>query len=394
MNEELKKELEEIKSGLETKSKELAQAELKAFGEKLEAELAKAQEEAKEARSKEAEELKKALEEQIAEIKEHAKKLDAKVNAPAIITGKTQDPLREMIKDNFEDISRVQKGNAVKLETKVVADMSLGNNLTGDQPRAYSDIVQAVPSQLVNVGDLVGSINISGGTYTFPRETGSEGAIATQVEGSDKSQIDYDITMVDVNTDFIAGFSVYSKKMRNNLPFLESFLPNALRRDYAKQENSTFAAVLEAGVTASAQLAANNDTFIEQLMKEVATLEGSDFGANGMVVSPGAWYTIFTQEKSAGSGYARPGIVSLDGGVLRINGIPVFKANWLSTTDKYLVGDWSYINKVVTEGLSLEFSENDASNFRQNKITARIEAQVALAIGRTDAMIFGDFTAI
>ena len=44
--------------------------------------------------------------------------------------------------------------------------------------------------------------------------------------------------MIDANTDFIAGFAVYSKKMRNNLPFLESTLSLDLRDDYFRGENS------------------------------------------------------------------------------------------------------------------------------------------------------------
>jgi hypothetical protein len=52
------------------------------------------------------------------------------------------------------------------------------------------------------------------------------------------------------------------------------------------------------------------------------------------------------------------------------------------------------VKKVVTEGLSLEFSNEDSDNFRKNNITARVEAQVALAIERPDALIYGDFTAI
>ena len=50
--------------------------------------------------------------------------------------------------------------------------------------------------------------------------------------------------MIDVNTDFIAGFCVYSKKMANNLPFLESFLPGELRRSYFDGENYIFNALL------------------------------------------------------------------------------------------------------------------------------------------------------
>ena len=113
------------------------------------------------------------------------------------------------------------------------------------------------PSQKVNVSDLVGNVSISGGTYTFTRETGSEGSIGTPSEGATKSQRDYDLEMVDVNTDFIAGYSRYSKKMRNNLPFLESFLPRALRRDYMKQENSDFHTVIAADATASTVVTGN-----------------------------------------------------------------------------------------------------------------------------------------
>ena len=66
---------------------------------------------------------------------------------------------------------------------------------------------------------------------------------------------------------------------------------------------------------------------------------------------------------------------------------------WLREEDKYFVGDWSRIKKVVTEGLSLEFAEQDGDNFTKNLISARIEAQVALAVEQPDAIVFGDFSA-
>jgi hypothetical protein len=77
---------------------------------------------------------------------------------------------------------------------------------------------------------------------------------------------------------------------------------------------------------------------------------------------------------------------------MRINGMPVYKANWVDA-NKYYVGDWSRIKKIVTEGLSIAFSEHDEDNFRRNNISSRVEAQVGLAIERTDALIYGDFTA-
>ena len=270
--------------------------------------------------------------------------------------------------------------------------MTLGASLTGDQPRDYNFDVVMTPGQMVNVSDLVGNVSISGGTYTFPRESGSEGAIAAQTEGSAKSQIDYDFTMVDVNTDFIAGYSRYSKKMRNNLPFLESFVPRALRRDYAIAENSSFNTVLAAAATASTEIITGKNK-IEMLINEIAKQEGLNYSVNAIVVTPADYWDILKTEKSTGAGYGLPGIVTLDGGQLRINGIPLVKANWLAA-NKYYVGDWSRINKVTTEGLALDFSEEEGSNFVNNNITARIEAQVALAVEQPAALVYGDFTAV
>ena len=66
-------------------------------------------------------------------------------------------------------------------------------------------------------------------------------------------------------------------------------------------------------------------------------------------------------------------------------------ASWM-TANKYLIGDFSYADKIVTQGLGIEFFEQDSDNVRKNNITARVEAQIALACQRPDAFIYGDFT--
>jgi len=386
-NKELNTLLEELKSGLESKSAEQINKELKAFEDKYSAEL-----------ETKAEELNKSVEELRAEntelksnleaIQAHADKLDVKMQENKKTVENKGDGLKSLIAENFDQIKNVAKGRSV--EIKAVGNMTLAN-LTGDEPRDYSFDVVMTPGQMVNVADLVGSISISGGTYTYPRETGSEGSISAQTEGSDKSQIDYDLSMLDVATNFIAGFCVYSRKMRNNLPFLESFLPQALRRDYWIAENSAFNTVLAAGATASTEVITGQNK-VEMLIAEIAKLEGSNYAPNAIVVKPADFYDILITEKSTGSGYGLPGVVTFSGGQLAINGIPVVKANWLAA-NKYYVGDWSRVRKVTTEGLGLDFSEDDSDNFRKNNITARIEAQVALAVEQPAAIVYGDFTA-
>jgi HK97 family phage major capsid protein len=386
MNElELKAELSAIKTGLETKTA----TEVKSAIDALEVKMTEAN------KTQFATELKAATEAMEAKfaadlkaVQDHADKLDVKLQEKAATTA-NEDTLVKSIKDNFDNISNVRKGNAVQV--KAVGNMTLPVNLTGDAPRDYNLNVVMTPGQLLNVSDLVGSVNIAGGTYTYPRETGGEGSISAQTEGSSKTQKDYDITMVDLATNFIAGFTRYSKKMANNLPFLTSFIPDALRRDYAIAENSIFNAVLAAAATASTQIITGKNK-IEMLLNEIATQEGLNYQVNGIVVRPADYWDILKTEKSTGAGYGLPGIVTLENGQLRINGIPLYRANWLAA-NKYYVGDWTRVNKIVTEGLSLEFSETEGTNFVNNNITARIESQVGLAVEQPAAIIYGDFTA-
>jgi HK97 family phage major capsid protein len=375
---EIKAALDAIKGQVETKS--TAQAlEVKGLIEALEAKMTSEKDLAVDG-----------LKSDLAALQAHADKLDVKLKEK-VKSEDTRDPLIKTISEKFGEIKEVRKG--VTVQVKAVGDMTLPVNLTGAQPKDYNFDVVLNPSQMLNVSDIVGAVSISGGTYTFVRENGAgEGSIGAQTEGASKTQKDYDISMIDVNTDFIAGFTRYSKKMANNLPFLTSFIPNALRRDYAKAENAAFNTVLAAAATASTEIITNKNK-VEMLINEIAKQENLDFPVTAIVLRPTDYYDILKTEKSVGAGYGLPGVVSQENGILRINGIPLFRATWLAA-NKYYVGDWTRVTKVTTEGLSLEFSEVEGTNFVKNNITARIEAQVALAVEQPAALIFGDFTAV
>jgi Fe-S cluster biogenesis protein NfuA len=408
MNEELKAELESLSKSLEGKTAKEVKEAIEVFEKKsneyidskvkelVGSEVKSVKEQMEKESSEALDAVKKGLNEKLETSQKHIDGLDIKLQSKK--SNKSEkisfsELISNSIKDNFEAIKNVRKQNSAKIDVKVVGNMTLGN-LTGDEPRVYSNTVVPVTSPIVNFVDLLGpAISIDGGTYTFPQETGSEGAVATQTEGSSKGQIDYDLTMQDVVTDFLAGYARYSKKMANNLPFLESFIPTALRRDYLKAENSKFNTALASGALASTELAASHGTYIEQLMTEIATLEALDNPVNGIVVTPADWWVIQATEKSTGAGFGLPGVVSYTNGVLYVSGIPVYKATWLAA-NKYYVGDWTRVKKVVAEGLSLEFSTEDSDNFTKNNITARIESQIGLAIERNTAIIYGDFTAV
>lgn len=382
MNEELKAELANIKSGLETKTTAEVKIGLDTFETKLTSEI-------KSTFDNELKSVKEALEAKFATdlkaIQDHADKLDMKLQEKGTTT-ENVDFLSKAISDNIDSIKEVQKGKA--FQTKAVANMTTAN-LTGTKPRNISFDIVTLPAQMVNIEDLAGTVVADTGNYTFTRETGAEGSIsAPGSEGGAKGQKDYDFTAIDIATDFIAGFTRYSKKMRNNLTYIVNTIPSLLRRDYYKAENAAFQTILAAAATASTEVITGN-TKAEMLINEIGKLQDNDYdGTNLIVVKPTDYLDIL---KTAKMDLASA--VTYENGVLRVAGVQVLKASSWLPADKYYVGDWSRVNKVVTEGLSLEFSEVEGSNFVNNNITARIEAQVALAVEQPAAVIYGDFTA-
>lgn len=326
---------------------------------------------------------------------EFSAKLNEKQSQKAVKQNGFRDNMKSFIKDNLEAIGNVSKGSEVKFgqtEMKAVADMlTTGDHVTGDYIRDYNRTVVTLPGQALNVADLIPTVPIDGGTYTYIREGAGEGAFAYQTEGADKSKLDFDFAHIDVTTDFLAGRTVYSKKMRNNLQYLQGFLPEALRKRYFIAENADFYTKIAAAATVSSNFVADVDSTAELITSDLATLEAANYdGASGVVTTVSDWYGLLQTEKSTGSGYGLPIGWTYENGTLRAFGVPVFKANWVAAS-KYLLADWSMIEKIVTEGLSLEFSTQE--RFSKNEIVARLEAQVNVAVKQPASIIIGDFDA-
>lgn len=379
--------LAELEKSISTKTASQLDEKFSKFQEEYKGEIADSAKEIKdiiETQKKEAEEQAKNLNILSAKFNEvKSEKLPAKTMSQLIVKG---------LKDEFDGIKGVQGGGRHSFEVKAVADMTLGNNLTGAGLETYQPGVAANPAQPLNFDQLVPTVNSATGIYVVYRENaaGGEGSISAKTEGAAASQIDFDYTKVTFNASYIAGFTRFSNEMTQDLPFLTSHLPFALRREYYKVENSTFNTSLSGAATASALTSGNE---IERLLENVSVLEGgaNSFGANGMVITPADWFKIAVTEKSTGAGYGLPGVVSIVNGQISVNGIPVFKANWLAA-NKYYVGDWSQAKKVSVDGLRLEFFEQDSDNATKLLTTARIAQRTVLGIDRPDAFIFGDFT--
>ena len=292
----------------------------------------------------------------------------------------------ELIAKNFDSIREVSLGNKVKLNLKAVGTMTVSNNLTGDAVRTYQPGVAMVPNRKINFRDLIPAVASATGIYTLYRETGAEGSISVQsTPGDAKTQIDYDLTAVTYTARYIAGFARIDKSMLQDLPFLQSALPQMLLRDFYKAEDAKFYADLSGTCTGSTTTSATVDA--EQIIDYIANLESNDFSVNGIVVNPKQWARLVTTKPAD---YSVPGGFTIDAnGNIAIAGIPVYKSSFIAD-DKVLVGDWNYAKRVVVDDLKVEFFEQDSDNVQKNLVTCRIEAREVLAIDRLDAFVFAD----
>jgi HK97 family phage major capsid protein len=258
--------------------------------------------------------------------------------------------------------------------------------LTGDAVRTYQPGVAMVPNRKINFRDLIPAVASATGIYTLYRETGVEGSISVQsTPGDAKTQIDYDLTAVTYTARYIAGFARIDKSMLQDLPFLQSALPQMLLRDFYKAEDLKFYTDLSGAATGSTTTSATVDA--EQIIDYVANLESADFTPNGIVVNPKQWARLVTTKPAD---YSVPGgfTITADGNIA-IAGIPVYKSSFIAD-DKVLVGDWNYAKRVVVDDLKVEFFEQDSDNVQKNLVTCRIEAREVLAIDRLDAFVFAD----
>ena len=292
----------------------------------------------------------------------------------------------ELVAKNFDSISDVSAGNKVKLNMKAVGNMTVAGNLTGDAVRTYQPGVAMVPNRLLNFRNLIPAVSSSTGIYTLYRETGVEGSISVQsTPGDAKTQIDYDLTAVTYTARYIAGYARIDKSMLQDLPFLQSALPQMLLRDFYKAEDAKFYADLSGAATGSTTTTATVD--VEQIIDYITNLEGADFAVNGIVVNPKQWGRLLLTKPSD---YSIPGGVTITSdGNIAIAGIPVFKSSFIAD-DKVLLGDWNMAKRVVVDDLKVEFFEQDSDNIQKNLVTVRIEAREVLAIDRLDAFVFAD----
>lgn len=287
------------------------------------------------------------------------------------------------------EIKDFQTDRHAKLSFQLkVANMTIGQHITGEGQHGYNPRQGLVPTQSWNFRDIIPTSPSPTGSYVTFRETGTSGSISAQTEGQQKSQIDYSFTEEKTVSNYISGWARISKQMMFRLPWIQNTLTRMLLRDFYKKENAYFYGVAALAATGDAVMTGTNDA--EQLLSAIANQRDADFEASYILVSHSDWSHLLKTGRNDNSGYSLPGGITWDSnGNLKIAGVPILPASWV-TTGEPLIFDRDFVERVETESLRVEFSYEDNDNFTKNLVTARIECFEDLNILRPDSIILAE----
>lgn len=296
------------------------------------------------------------------------------------------------IGENAASFAKLEKGGQFEaLQMKAVAAMSSAN-LTGDNYISYLDHQPGMrPTGQIRFRDFARVIQSDTDFIQFPRDTGGEGSFARQsAEGAAKNQVDRDFAMQSVTLTPIAGYATVSRQSLRNIKFLQSYLPVTMLEDLLDTEDSDFAATLIAAATGDAATVGADTNYVAKLIYYIKNLIKGKHNPNAAAVDPDVWADMLLTKPSD---YSLPNAVVIDpSGNVRILGRPVLPVNWC-TGGRVIVGDWSKVAIVESEGLVMRQSDSHASTFTANQVTFLLERTEDLAVFRTEAFVTADLIA-
>ena len=300
-----------------------------------------------------------------------------------------QNEIGSAIEKGWNDIKTAARGNgkgfSYEMDIKAVTNMTIGTNLTGSVYVSYVD--NAFMRAYVNphLRSVFNIIPVSTGSVSFPRGNTpvGDGSFGKQTEGNAKTQVDYNVTVVNTALQFIAGYAKVSRQMIDDLPFLQAYLQQSLIEDFQRAEDTFYLNAIASSATAGVSSGANT---AEKFIDYLAQLGAANWTANLALITHAGWAGLL---KTKPADYSVPGGMVIDNnGNVRIAGIPIIPHS-LVTANRMYVMDTSKYAIAQQSGLNVRSTEFDQDDFIKNLITFRCEARCELLQFQPTAAIYG-----
>jgi len=396
MNDEIKKELDQIGNLVDSKIE-------KAFGQAKD----NAKGEVETSLKSEIDNLSKEF---LAKHDDATKRMDSfEVAQKKAITSNEPTNFKSSLIKNINEgvIEGLLKGNsnAAKFEMKA-GDMTMANSYTGVV--AGETVVPGIkydPSRSVNIRNLIPNGSTNAQTIRFPKESAYDNDAAATAQGATLPASDFDITATSVNVEKIGTFMRITEEMLADTPQLSSYLSARVPgKVLAIEDNEilngdgsapnldglfTDGTAFVTGDTGAFYHAVESANEYDVLVAALNQLALSNYTASSILVNPTDMHKIALL-KATTNEYLRNQIYS--GLVPTIMGVPV-TANTAVTAGKFLVGDLNQATQLwIRENLSVEFSREDSTNFRDGFVTVKVSERVALTNYQPNAIVQGTFS--
>lgn len=283
--------------------------------------------------------------------------------------------------------ARVEFKNTIVGSDALVAPQ----RLPGIIPGAFRDL---------RIRDVIPAGATSSNSIEYTRELAFTNAAAETAEAGAKPESDLTFELATTPVRTIAHWLKLSKQVMDDAPALQSYVDTRLRygvdlridNQLLKGDGtgSNLSGMLNTG-NYTAFTATAGDTALDSLNKAIYQVWAADYAPTAMVLSPTDWGAI-ERLKDTNENYVVGDPVS---GTLGRNlwGIPVVISNTM-TAGQFILGAMNIAYQVWNrEGVVVEMSESDDTNFTSNLVTVRAESRLALASYRPASVVGGALTA-
>lgn len=301
-----------------------------------------------------------------------------------------------------EAFKQFQSGatNKMRIEANTITGQSgspASNNDTLTQSQRLPGIIGGAFRQL-RIRDVLPSGNTSSNIVEFTRELAFTNNAAETAEGATKPETDVTFELANAPVRTIAHWIKLSRQVMDDAPAVASYVDTRLRYGVERRIDAQLIAGNGSGQNLSGLTASGNytaftpetgDTALDSLNRAKYLIEAAEYSATAIVMNPANWGAI-ERLKDGSDRYLVGDPHSAIGPVLW--GLPVIVSNSM-TADKLLVGAFDIAAQVWNrEGVAVEMTESNDTDFVKNLVTVRAEARLALAIYRPASIYYGDLT--
>ena len=338
------------------------------------------------------------------------KRMDAiEMESKKTLSGATAKTFKGSLEAALKDgaIEAMVKGNtnAARFEVKA-GDMTMANTLTGVV--AGETVITDVkydPSRAVHIRSLIPNGSTDSQTIRFPKESAYDDGAAATAQGSTLGQSDFDITATSVNVEKIGTFMRITEEMLADTPQLTSYLSARVPSKVLSKEDAeilngdgsspnldglfTDGAAFVTSSSANFYQSIESANEYDVLIAALDQLAASNYQADSILLNPVDFHRIVLL-KSTANEYLKNQVIQ--GVQPAIMGVPI-TLNTAVTAGKFLVGNLSQATQLwIRDGLGVEFSREDSTNFRDGFVTVRAQERIALTNYQPNAIVQGTFS--